>query len=127
MSVNLAIGLCTPPYGCNFVGAAVAKIRLDSMFKYIIPFFIASVAALLSSPMCPGSCIPISCYIIQIRYSENKKAVPHKNAGLLFPYLGLLLIKRLFVSTFIENVNIPFMLQAYDIALKLLHIERQIL
>lgn len=48
MSVNLAIGLCTPPYGCNlFVGAAVAKIRLDSMFKYIIPFFIASVAALL--------------------------------------------------------------------------------
>lgn len=48
MSVNLAIGLCTPPYGCNlFVGAAVAKIRLDSMFKYIIPFFIASLAALL--------------------------------------------------------------------------------
>ena len=48
MSVNLAIGLCTPPYGCNlFVGAAVAKIRLDSMFKYIVPFFIASVAALL--------------------------------------------------------------------------------
>ncbi len=48
MAVNLAIGLCTPPYGCNlFVGAAVAKIRLDSMFKYIIPFFIASIAALL--------------------------------------------------------------------------------
>lgn len=48
MAVNLAIGLCTPPYGCNlFVGAAVAKIRLDSMFKYIVPFFIASVAALL--------------------------------------------------------------------------------
>ena len=48
MAVNLAIGLCTPPYGCNlFVGAAVAKIRLDSMFKYIVPFFIIAVAALM--------------------------------------------------------------------------------
>lgn len=48
MAVNLAIGLCTPPYGCNlFVGAAVAKIKMDSMFKYIIPFFVVAVAALL--------------------------------------------------------------------------------
>lgn len=48
MAVNLAIGLCTPPYGCNlFVGAAVAKIRLDSMFKYIVPFFIVAVVALM--------------------------------------------------------------------------------
>ncbi len=48
MAVNLAIGLCTPPYGCNlFVGAAVAKIKLDSMFKYIIPYFIVAVAALM--------------------------------------------------------------------------------
>ncbi len=47
MAVNLAIGLCTPPYGCNlFVGAAVAKIKLDSMFKLIIPFFLAAVFAL---------------------------------------------------------------------------------
>lgn len=48
MSVNLAIGLCTPPYGCNlFVGAAVARVSLESMFKYIIPYFIVSVIALL--------------------------------------------------------------------------------
>ena len=47
MAVNLAIGLCTPPYGCNlFVGAAVAKIKLDSMFKLIIPFFLAAIFAL---------------------------------------------------------------------------------
>lgn len=47
MAVNLAIGLCTPPYGCNlFVGAAVAKIKLDSMFKLIIPFFLAAIIAL---------------------------------------------------------------------------------
>lgn len=48
MGVNLAIGLCTPPYGCNlFVGAAVAKIKMDKMFKYIWPFLAVAIAALL--------------------------------------------------------------------------------
>lgn len=47
MAVNLALGLCSPPYGCNlFVGAAVAKIKMEAMFKYIIPYFIVGVAAL---------------------------------------------------------------------------------
>lgn len=47
MAVNLAIGLCTPPYGCNlFVGAAVAKIKLESMFKHIIPFFLVAIVGL---------------------------------------------------------------------------------
>jgi len=48
MAVNLAFGLCTPPYGCNlFVGAAVAKIKMESMFKYMLPFFTASIIILL--------------------------------------------------------------------------------
>lgn len=48
MAVNLALGLCSPPYGCNlFVGAAVAKIKMESMFKYIIPYFIVGVISLL--------------------------------------------------------------------------------
>jgi len=48
MCVNLAIGLCTPPYGCNlFVGAAVAKIKMESMFKYILPFLAVAIAALM--------------------------------------------------------------------------------
>ena len=48
MSVNLAIGLCSPPYGCNlFVGAAVAKIKMESMFKWIVPYFILSIIALM--------------------------------------------------------------------------------
>lgn len=48
MAVNLALGLCSPPYGCNlFVGAAVAKIKMESMFKYIIPYFIVGVVALM--------------------------------------------------------------------------------
>lgn len=48
MAINLAIGLCTPPYGCNlFVGAAVAKIKMESMMKYILPYMAASVIMLL--------------------------------------------------------------------------------
>ena len=48
MAVNLAFGLCTPPYGCNlFVGAAVAKIKMESMFKWIVPFFLVSVVLLM--------------------------------------------------------------------------------
>lgn len=47
MAVNLAIGLCTPPYGCNlFVGAAVAKIKMESMFKYILPLFLFALLGL---------------------------------------------------------------------------------
>lgn len=47
MAINLAIGLCTPPYGCNlFVGAAVAKIKLESMFKHLAPFFIVALIGL---------------------------------------------------------------------------------
>ncbi|MGF6375259.1 C4-dicarboxylate transporter DctM subunit [Clostridiales Family XIII bacterium PM5-7] len=47
MAVNLALGLCSPPYGCNlFVGAAVAKIKMESMFKYILPFFLVGLVAL---------------------------------------------------------------------------------
>ncbi len=47
MAVNLALGLCSPPYGCNlFVGAAVAKIKMESMVKHIIPYFIVGVVAL---------------------------------------------------------------------------------
>lgn len=48
MAVNLAVGLCSPPYGCNlFVGAAVAKIKMESMFKWIVPYFIMSVVLIL--------------------------------------------------------------------------------
>jgi len=48
MAVNLALGLCSPPYGCNlFVGAAVAKIKMESMFKYIIPYFAVGILSLL--------------------------------------------------------------------------------
>ena len=48
MAVNLAVGLCTPPYGCNlFVGSAVAKIKMESMFKWIVPFLIVAIALIM--------------------------------------------------------------------------------
>ena len=47
ITLNLAIGLCTPPYGCNlFVGAAVAGIKFESMFKYLWPFLFAMLVVL---------------------------------------------------------------------------------
>ncbi len=47
MAVNLAIGLCTPPYGCNlFVGAAIAKTKMEEMFPHIIPLFLVSLVSL---------------------------------------------------------------------------------
>lgn len=48
MAVNLALGLCSPPYGCNlFVGCAVGKIKMQQMFKWLIPFFIVGVVMVL--------------------------------------------------------------------------------
>lgn len=48
MAVNLAFGLCTPPYGCNlFVGAAVAKIKMEDMFKWVFPFLAVAIILLL--------------------------------------------------------------------------------
>lgn len=48
MAVNLALGLCTPPYGCNlFVGAAVAKVKMESMFKHIVPLFAVGLFGLI--------------------------------------------------------------------------------
>lgn len=55
MAVNLAIGLCTPPYGCNlFVGAAVAKIKMQEMFKFMVPFMFVSIIGLLLITFVPA-------------------------------------------------------------------------
>jgi C4-dicarboxylate transporter DctM subunit len=48
MTINLMIGLVTPPYGCNlFVASAVAHVKLEEILRYLLPFFIALVAVLL--------------------------------------------------------------------------------
>ena len=48
MTVNLAIGLFTPPVGLNlYVGAGIGKIRLEEVIRGIMPFLIAAIIALL--------------------------------------------------------------------------------
>lgn len=48
LTMNLAIGFCTPPYGPNlFVMAAVSHIRVSDMFKSIIPFILVLIVVLL--------------------------------------------------------------------------------
>lgn len=55
LTLNLAIGLCTPPYGCNlFVGAAVAGIKMESMFRYIFPFMLSMIIVLILVTYIPG-------------------------------------------------------------------------
>lgn len=48
MVINLAIGLVTPPVGENqYIAAAIAGIPIERLLKAVIPFFIASIVALL--------------------------------------------------------------------------------
>lgn len=48
LTMNLAIGFVTPPYGPNlFVTAAIAGIPVQRMFKSIIPFIVALIVVLM--------------------------------------------------------------------------------
>lgn len=48
MTLNLTIGLCTPPYGTNlFIAATVAKVKLEDMLKTLWPFLIALFVVLM--------------------------------------------------------------------------------
>lgn len=53
MSMNLTIGMCTPPVGCNlFIAAGKAKCSLESMIKYLIPCLVALIIVLLFCTYC---------------------------------------------------------------------------
>ena len=48
MVLNLSIGLCTPPVGSVlFVGCGVAKIRITSVIRSLLPLFAAMIIALI--------------------------------------------------------------------------------
>ena len=54
LTINLTIGLVTPPYGCNlFVAGAVAGIKMENMVKYLWPFLIALTAVLFATTYIP--------------------------------------------------------------------------
>ena len=48
MSVNLSLGLFTPPFGLNlFITSRIADVRFSSTFKHLLPLVIGTFAALL--------------------------------------------------------------------------------
>jgi TRAP-type C4-dicarboxylate transport system permease large subunit len=48
MVLNLSVGLCTPPVGSVlFIGCSVAKVRIETVIKPLLPMFLAMIAVLL--------------------------------------------------------------------------------
>lgn len=48
MTVNLAIGFCTPPLGVNlFVASSISGVSIEKLSKGILPFFVGMVALLM--------------------------------------------------------------------------------
>lgn len=55
MTVALAIGFVTPPYGCNlFTASAIAHLSIEKISKAAIPFIIGMFACLLAISYIPG-------------------------------------------------------------------------
>lgn len=55
MTVNLAIGQITPPVAVNlYVGANIAQISIDKISKAVVPFVLASIAALMCITFIPS-------------------------------------------------------------------------
>lgn len=55
MTLNLTIGLCTPPYGTNlFIAATISKVKLEDMLKTLWPFLVALFLVLAIVTYIPG-------------------------------------------------------------------------
>lgn len=48
LTMNLAIGFCTPPYGINlFVASAISRVKMDELSKHIVKLILALIVVLL--------------------------------------------------------------------------------
>jgi len=48
LTINLSIGMITPPYGSNlFVGCAIGGVRMIDMVKFMWPFLVSAIVVLL--------------------------------------------------------------------------------
>jgi C4-dicarboxylate transporter DctM subunit len=48
MTINLAIGFCSPPFGVNlFVASAITKLSIEQISRALIPYFISMILLLL--------------------------------------------------------------------------------
>ena len=53
--MNLSIGTFTPPFGLNiFVGQAVFKVPLSSLYPGLVPFILISISVLMVVTYLPG-------------------------------------------------------------------------
>jgi len=63
MTVNLAIGMFTPPFGLNiFVAQALFKVPLKSIYPGLVPFIIINIIALMIITYVPE----LSLYLVQL-------------------------------------------------------------
>lgn len=54
ITMNLAIGFCTPPYGSNlFVATAVSGVKMEAMIKYVVWFILALIVVLMLTTYVP--------------------------------------------------------------------------
>ena len=55
MTVNLAIGMFTPPFGLNmFVAQSVLGIPLETIYRGVLPFVVVQIVTLLIITYWPG-------------------------------------------------------------------------
>ncbi len=55
LTLNLTIGLCTPPYGSDlFIAATISKVKLEDMLHTLWPFLIALFVVLMIVTYIPG-------------------------------------------------------------------------
>jgi tripartite ATP-independent transporter DctM subunit len=67
MVVNLALGMITPPFGVNlFAACTVAKISLDRIIPYLIPFVLVILACLMVVTYVPQ----LSLFLRDLVYSK---------------------------------------------------------
>jgi len=67
MVVNLALGMITPPFGVNlFAACTVAKISLDRMIPYLIPFVLVIIGCLMVVTFVPQ----LSLFLRDLVYSK---------------------------------------------------------
>jgi C4-dicarboxylate transporter DctM subunit len=63
MTVALAIGFVTPPYGVNlFVASGVSKLKIEIISKAALPFLLAMFICLLLIAYIPG----ISMFLVNL-------------------------------------------------------------
>jgi C4-dicarboxylate transporter DctM subunit len=55
LTVNLAIGFCTPPLGVNlFVASGISKVPIEQLSRAIIPFFVGMLVLLVAVTYVPA-------------------------------------------------------------------------